>query len=420
MNGFIFVNASNMMQIWNMHGIWQLLICIAAFGVSVLINRFIINKYIVDKNKYPLRYEFIQTVKKTLTFALVIIIFSMLYPLFKLEKPYLSMSIAVFILGITIANILGFSIKLSLARHKKTLKLMKIIKIFLWLGVIFWATNLDEWLATNLATVNLVFGVTKVSLWFLLKQMTFIVFALALMFWANGMIDNFVKQAKEMDATQKQLLTRITKVFIVLIGIYVILPSLGIDLTALTVFGSAVGVGLGFGLQKIASNFLSGFIILLDRSIRIGDRIIVNGTTGIVTQITTRYTVMQAFDGSEVIIPNEQFITNTVINQTHSHNDIGAELVVSVGYSSDLTDVIETLRDCIRSIEQIRSDREPTIVIQNLNTSGIDIFIRVWPKDPLHEMSIVKNRLNIAIIEKFRIKGIEIPFPKLDVTLIKS
>jgi small-conductance mechanosensitive channel len=318
-----------------------------------------------------------------------------------------------------VVNFVYYSVAFALGNSKNHFILV-ILKYILWMLLVLWATNLDTLVANSLSAISLTFGKTRVSIWFLFKQLSVVLIDVAIMLWVSSIFDNWVKNAKDLDANIKQLLTRISKVLIIGIGIYIILPSLGIDLTALSIFGGAVGVGLGFGLQKIASNFLSGFIILVDKSVKIGDRVIINDVTGTITKITTRYTVMQAFDGSEIIIPNERFITDTIINQTHTNNEISLDLMISVSYTANLTLAIEIIRNCIQQIDNIRKDKEPSVYIKTLNASGIDIFIRVWPEDPINETNLVRNKLNIALVESLQAHQIEIPFPKLDVNLIKS
>lgn len=334
-------------------------------------------------------------------------------------SPILLYTFSIIGMIILFLKITVYSFDYTLKTNKYRKQIKTLIKLVLIAVIIFWTTNLDVVLASQLGKIVLHFGKSQLSLWDFLREIIIIVFALGLMLLAAVALDGWIKGLREIDGNLKQLLLRTSKILVVVVGVFMVLPSLGFDLTALSVLGGAVGVGIGFGLQKIASNFLSGFIILLDKSIKIGDRIIINNVTGVVTRITTRYVVMQGFDGSEMLIPNEKFITDPVINQTYSNGDIGIELVISVGYSSDLVLVIDTLKECIASVPEINQTKEPSVYIQKLNESAIDIFVRVWPIDALNHATTVRNKLNIAIIESFRKKKIEIPFPKRDITIVK-
>lgn len=421
MDSFILINTSNINELLSLNGIWQIGLIALTWLVAQFANRYLQQSlYSKYREKNPLFHKLLKSISFQLVFAVGLMLASIIYAAISGQHSLLGLSIAIFSLGIMTINIINFGISITFAKHTRFTRINNLIKIVLWILLICWATNLDAVIADNLSQVNLVFGKTKISVWLMIRQLGLVLIDIAIMLWINNIIDSWIKHARELDANLKQLLSRITKVVIVLVGIYVLLPTLGINLTALSVFGGAIGVGLGFGLQKIASNFLSGFIILLDKSVKIGDRIIINDTTGVITQITTRYAVMQAFDGSEIIIPNERFITDTIINQTHSQNDISVEFLVSVGYTSDLNLAINTINECVAAIENIRQDKAPSVYIKNLGASGIDIFVRVWPCDSLNESNLVRNKLNIMIVEKFREKNIEIPFPKLDVTLTGS
>lgn len=421
MNSFILINTSNINELLSLNGIWQIGLIALTWLVAQFTNRYLrLSWYAKYHENNPLLHKLLKSTSFQLVFAIGLMLASIIYAAISGQHSLLGLSIAIFSLGIMTINIINFGISITFAKHTRFTRINNLIKIILWILLICWATNLDAVIADNLSQINLVFGKTKISVWLMIRQLGLVLIDIAIMLWINNIIDSWIKHARELDANLKQLLSRITKVVIVLVGIYILLPTLGINLTALSVFGGAIGVGLGFGLQKIASNFLSGFIILLDKSVKIGDRVIINGTTGVITKITTRYAVMQAFDGSEIIIPNERFITDTIINQTHSQNDISVEFLVSVGYTSDLNLAINTINECVAAIENIRQDKAPSVFIKNLGASGIDIFVRVWPCDSLNESNLVRNKLNIMIVEKFREKNIEIPFPKLDVTLTGS
>jgi small-conductance mechanosensitive channel len=302
---------------------------------------------------------------------------------------------------------------------KKHTKLSSIIKMILWILLIFWVTDFDNILAVHLSKISINFGTSKISLWHIVSNAFFLLCAIGGVLWAIAVFDNvLIEKVAGLENNEKSLIKRVFKIFAVFVGIYVVLPTFGVNLMGLSVLGGGLGVGIGLGLQKIASNFISGFIILLDKSIKIGDRVVINGTTGTITEITTRYTVMEAFDGSEIIIPNEQFVTNTIVNQTHSHDDIGLELGISVGYSSDLRLVLELIAQCMKEHPLINQDKSPSIYIKSFAASGIDIFIRAWPKDALNDATTIRNDLSIAFLDKLRANNIEIPFPKLDITML--
>ena len=378
MNEFLLININNFESLFNLDGLIQIAGIIAAvilsyIGACLFARR--IHQKLLQASKFW---------RGMLDKAIRPSFFILLSSFLGMIIDWVDKSSAVLIFSATIIGVIVlivksilYSLDYGLQTNKYRKQIKNTLKFVIIILVLFWSTNLDMVLAEQLGKIVLHFGKSQLSLWDFLRETILILLALAVMLLATIVLDGWIKNIRDIDNNLKQLLLRISKILVVIVGVFMVLPSLGFDLTALSVLGGAIGVGIGFGLQKIASNFLSGFIILLDKSIKIGDRIIINNVTGTVTKITTRYVVMQGFDGSEMLIPNEKFITDPVINQTYSNTDIGIELVVSVGYSSDLVLVIDTLRQCIAKIDEINQDKEPSVYIQKLNESGIDVFLRV-------------------------------------------
>jgi small-conductance mechanosensitive channel len=408
MDGFILIDQTNWHSLFNWFGIAQILSILFICLLSPLVCRWLrVNLREHTLLSYPIWFSLVNSCLNSLILATNLIIASLLYSIIIHQLSLLILSSAIFSLGVSLINLISVVLRLAYRENSNFIWLQKTLKLCLWLALILWATNLDAWLAKNLSEVNLVFAKTKVSLWWLIRQVIYLLFGIIVMLWLSGVLDKLISRTNSLDITQRQLLSRCAKVLIILLGIYIILPTLGVDLSTLSLFGGAVGVGIGFGLQKIASNFLSGFIILLDRSIKIGDRIVLNGITGTITQITTRYTVMQAFDGSEVIIPNEQFITNAVVNQTHTHTDISLEISLYISYQANLSLALELIEKIINDLATIRKDKSPTVLLKNMTLDGVEIFIRVWPIDPLNGSSNLRNQLTLLIINQFLSNNIQ-------------
>jgi small-conductance mechanosensitive channel len=197
--------------------------------------------------------------------------------------------------------------------------------------------------------------------------------------------------------------------------VLVTLPAVGIDITVLSVFGGALGVGLGFGLQKVASNYISGFIILLDRSIRIGDLVTVDNQYGEVSQINTRYTLLRALDGTETIVPNENFITQTVVNHSLSEPTVRVAVSVGVSYNTDLDHARELmLAAADEHARVVHDDPEapPRVFLKEFADSSIVLELAVWIRDPSEGQANLKSDLNWSIWRAFKAAGVEIPFPQ--------
>ncbi len=179
-----------------------------------------------------------------------------------------------------------------------------------------------------------------------------------------------------------------------------------------------IGVGLGLGLQKIASNYLSGFIILLDRSIRLGDMITADNHYGEVTKITTRYVVVRSLTGVEAIIPNDLLVTTTVLNNSYTDKRVRLAVRVQVSYRTDMAEVLRILVDVARKIPRVLRDPEPTAQVLQLADSGVELELGFWIEDPEHGSQNVRSDVSLALLSEFRARGVEIPYPQREVRLL--
>jgi small-conductance mechanosensitive channel len=204
------------------------------------------------------------------------------------------------------------------------------------------------------------------------------------------------------------------------VGVLIVLPMVGVDITLLSVFGGALGVGLGLGLQKIASNYISGFIILLDRSLHIGDVVSVDNRKGEVTSLTTRYVVLKSDDGTESLIPNDTFITSAVVSQTYSNRRIRLILPFRVSYTSPVELALSIMLDAAQKRPQVLTDPEPIVFLKEFVDSGINLELIIWVEDPQGGVLRLRSDLNLEIWAEFQKNGIEIPFPQHEVRLLRT
>jgi len=225
--------------------------------------------------------------------------------------------------------------------------------------------------------------------------------------------------APTLDTSLRAVFARLGKSLLVVIAVLIVLPVLGIDLTVLSVFGGALGVGLGLGLQKIASNYVSGFIILLDRSIRLNDVITADHQHGAVTRIKTRYVVVRSLNGVEAIIPNDILVTTTVVNHSYTDKRVRIALKVQVAYNSQIELVMQLLKEVALRQQRVLRDPTPSVQVINLADNGIELELGVWLPDQDQGTADVRSDLNVAILNEFRAQGIEIPFPQRDVRLLE-
>lgn len=210
------------------------------------------------------------------------------------------------------------------------------------------------------------------------------------------------------------LLSKVTKVSLIVIAILVGLNSIGIDLTALTVFGGAIGLGLGFGLQKVVSNLFSGIILLLDRSIKPGDVIEVGDTYGWVNSLSARHVSVLTRDGVEHLIPNEHLITEKVTNWSYSNKNVRLKIPFGISYDSDVHKAIELVLEAARAQERVLENPAPVCRLVGFGDNAIDLELRLWIDDPIEGVVNIRSDILLAVLDKFRASNISIPYPQRD------
>jgi len=208
-------------------------------------------------------------------------------------------------------------------------------------------------------------------------------------------------------------LTRIVHYLIMITGLVVAFQFVGIDLAGLTVIFGLLSVGIGFGLQNITSNFISGLILLFERPIKVGDRVTVGDIEGDVTSINMRSTTIQSLDNISIIVPNSEFISSTVTNWSYGDLKIRLKIEVGVSYSSDLDTVMKALLEVAGENKEILKDPEPVVLLSSFGDSSWDMVLVVWLGDP-KKFYLTRSAINCAIVQKFRDYGVEIPFPQRD------
>jgi small-conductance mechanosensitive channel len=258
-------------------------------------------------------------------------------------------------------------------------------------------------------------GSHRFSLWLLGQAAAVIVVALILALTLARLIERHLMNLTEMNLSLRMALAKAARTVLLILAVLVALPAVGIDLTVLSVLGGAIGVGIGFGLQKVASNYISGFIILLDRSVRIGDLVTVDNKYGEVSQINTRYTLLKALDGTETIVPNETLITQTVINHSLSKPNVRIGIPIQVSYDTDLEQAKSLMLDAARSQVRVILDEPqylPKVFLREFADNGIQMELGVWIRDANEGQGNLRSDINWAIWRGFKAAGIEIPFPQ--------
>jgi small-conductance mechanosensitive channel len=276
-----------------------------------------------------------------------------------------------------------------------------------------WLGTIREYFGAPLFTL----GGASLSLWSVIQFVTLVV----LLFYAASRLRDWLVNRllvrSRLDTGARQAIGSITRYVFLLVGLLVILQTVGINLTTLNVLAGAVGIGIGFGLQNIASNFISGLIILLERPIKIGDRIEVGPIEGDVVEIGARSTKILTNDNITVIVPNSKFITENVVNWMYNGPSVRFRVPVSVAYGSDIKLVERLLLDVAKANPDVLKEPEPVVRLLGFGDDGLNFELRPWSTTLVHRKGKLVSALNSAIYQTFSEHGIEIPFPQRDLRI---
>lgn len=295
----------------------------------------------------------------------------------------------------------------------------KTLAALIWVAVALDIVGLLPEVIAWLDSFAMPIGKTKVTLWQVAQGMVTILVTVIGAMWLGGIAENRLHDAKTLDANLKVVFSRLVKAVLVLVAILIGMSLAGLDITTLSVFGGALGVGLGFGMQKIAANYVSGFIILLDRSIRLGNIIQLNAEQrGEVTQITTRYTVVRALNGIHYIVPNETLVGTVVQNETFATTRTRVALRVQVGYQCDVEHALYLLLQIASAQPRVLQEPAPSAHLLSFDDSGITLELGVWIDDPLNGTGQLRSDINREIWRRFKDEGLEIPFPQREVRIV--
>jgi small-conductance mechanosensitive channel len=311
-------------------------------------------------------------------------------------------------------------LRLSLVGATWLLQFERVFAGLVWAIVALHITGLLPDVISVLESVSFSTGKQKLTLWTLLQGIAAVMVTVLLALWVSSVIEARLNGATGLDSNLRAVFARLSKALLIVIAVLIGLPMVGIDLTTLSVFGGALGVGLGLGLQKIASNYVSGFIILLDNSIRIGNVISVGNDRGEVTRITTRYTVLRNLAGVEALVPNELLVGSVVQNESYSDPRVRVALTVQVGYDSDLERAMAVMTDAASSQPRVLGDPLPVVLLRDFADSGINLELGFWVADPEQGVGVLRSDINLAIWRGFKQAGISIPFPQREVRVVKG
>jgi small-conductance mechanosensitive channel len=282
-----------------------------------------------------------------------------------------------------------------------------------WGTVVLWVTGILPLVLQELDQISWKVGGSVLSVRTLIEGALTAGAVLIVALWVSAALEaRLLKSATGSDLSLRKVISNTVRALLMFVGLLLALSSVGIDLTALSVLGGAVGVGIGFGLQKLASNYVSGFVILAERSMRIGDMVLVDGFEGRIVDIKARYTVIRALNGRESIVPNEFLIINRVENFTLMDPKLSQTTIVSVAYDSDVDLVRRLLIEVCESQERVLKDPAPNAFLSQFGADGLEFTVSYWIADPENGQLALRSTINMLILAALREHKIEIPYPQ--------
>lgn len=403
--------------LFNPWGLYQLAIIFAGFIVAKLVDRWV----------EPLMEERARKIKGNPDLLRVIVAFMRrlewlflivwLWAARGLVLYYTSWPSRVWLIGLalTLASV-WFAVAV-LTRIIRSRSISRFVAVIAWVYIALYVTGFDDTVMTALDGAAVTAGSMRISLYSTIRV---ILVSVALMWVAvliGNVVSNRIERLDDLSPAYRVLLGKLVKIALIVFAGAGALTATGIDLTALTVFSGAVGVGIGFGLQKVVSNFISGIIILSDKSIKPGDTISLGDTFGWIRELRARFVSVITRDGREYLIPNEDFITTQVVNWSFSSDYVRIDVDFGVSYDSDPHEVVRIAIETAKGIKRITNYKEPVCWMTAFGSSSLDFKLRFWITDPNNGLTNVRGQVLLALWDAFKEAGINIPFPHREVIM---
>ena len=399
---------------------WELLVLALAVAGALLVHR-TLGRFLLDTSsgldarhikRITLRSA--QRIVFPLSMLLVALVGREILQAYQVAVPLLLTLAVPLMMSLAVIRLTLYILRQALQPGPAVKAWEHLISTSIWLLV---ALHLLGWLPRVARAVDAFgysFGTVRVSLLTVFELLLVVGVLMVLAAWLSTAVEAALSRSVYLSSGVKIGLSKTIKLVIYTLAGLLSLNAVGIDLSALAIFGGALGVGLGFGLQRIASNFISGFILVFDRSIRPGDVISINDKFGWVQELRARYIVVRDRDGVETLIPNENLITTEVINWSYSDKQVRIKLPVQISYQDDPEAAMDILARAAQGSARVLQNPPPAPRLLGFGDSGIDLELRVWIRDPQQGVNNVRSELNIAIWKGFKAAGISIPYPQQD------
>ena len=354
----------------------------------------------------------------SLVALLLLAIGRVLYQMFGGKPLFIDIAIPLLI-ALAVIRMMLYAMRRLFARAAWLKTSERTVAFTIWALVVLYFVGVLPEIAKELDELMLPIGKSSVSMLTIAKGVAAVVLTLIFTLWLSSLLEQRLLNATSLDTNTKALLAKLLRAVLLVVGVLVALQAIGFDLTLLTVFGGAVGVGIGLGLQKLAANYIAGFTILLERAIRLGDMVTVEGRLGRIARVTSRYVVIRSLDGVEAIIPNEMFVTTTVLNHTNASHDIRVVLPIQVAYDCDLDLALKLMEQSAAGEPRLVTMGErPTATVAGFAESGINLELGLWVTGPAAGMPDLRSNINRKMFAAFKANGIAIAYPRRDIQVI--
>jgi small-conductance mechanosensitive channel len=297
--------------------------------------------------------------------------------------------------------------------------LESLISTTIWALLAMHLTGVLPDIIQALDEVSFHLGKNHVSLLLIIQAIITIFVTIVVALWVSRLIENRLMVTEQINMNVRVLINKIIRIILITLALLMTLSALGLDITLLSVFGGALGVGLGLGLQKIAINYLSGFVILLDNSMNIGDVITADNHYGVVSELRSRYMVLRKLDGTQVIIPHEILISNAVINHSFSDRKSSVQMPIQISYESNLENAMQLMEVVASQHPRVLEEPKPTAVIKGFSESGIDLSLNIWIEIiPETGTTQLQSDIYLQVWREFQQHGISIPYPQREIRML--
>ncbi|MGR3467403.1 MAG: mechanosensitive ion channel family protein [Shimia sp.] len=397
---------------------YQLLVTLAVFALAWLLARWAaprLRRWLSRREDWPMwRIKSVLTVLKRLRMTFFVILIWATYWVMQ-EVTWPSRS---FLISIIAQLALAWLLIAFATRLIRNRALRQVVRWGAWAYVTLSITGLLAESAQVLDTAAVTLGETRLSLLLVIQALVALTAFLVGARFLSRVTSDRIRRNEDISASMQVLVIKLLQAALYGAALFFGLQAVGVDLTGLAFLSGAIGVGLGFGLQKVVSNLVSGVIILLDKSIKPGDVISLGETFGWINALGARYVSVVTRDGKEYLIPNEDLITNQVVNWSHSDDFVRLDIFFGTAYGDDPHQVRRIAIEAAKSVSRVLHDRAPVCHIVGFGDSSVDYILRFWISDPTGGLTNIRGNVYLALWDAFQANGVSIPFPQREVRML--